>query len=546
VLCKPAQPNGCLVLDVVNRGRPIALRMLGKQWLLSRGYTVAMCGWQDDLPHTPDVIGARLPEALDTEGRPLTGLVRSVQQPDGASMRLPLGDAFSSVAHVGYRPADLADPHARLIERNYPWGPWRELPREAWRFTPDGHAIESGTAFVAGKLYEVIYTAQGAVVTGAGMAANRDLAAYLRNHSGGQIQHVVAVGASQTGRFLRQLVYLGMCTDEQGQTAIDGVLAHIAGARQTEVNWRFGQSSYNGPDSMSSQFPYSDVVRVDTVTQRSDGLLARATASGNVPKIMHVNSSAEYWGPQNAALIHTTPDGSADVEIPQDVRIYHFAGTDHFGQGLPLRNAPGGHYSNSIDYTPLLRAAFSNLHRWIADASPPPPSRYPRLGDGTLVSFERVASVFAKLPGPDVPPHRNPLRRLDFGPLSAPGIVTQLPPGEGPFYPQLVPAVDADGNEISGIRHPDVTVPLATYTGWLPRPAEISGSDMPLPAVGATIPFSRQVVADRYRSREAFVDQVHAAAEDLASGGYLLAEDVASVVASSATRFDQFTRRHDQ
>jgi hypothetical protein len=382
--------------------------MLGTDWLLQRGYTVVMCGWQHDLPHMPELLGARLPEALEDD-KPVMGIVRSTQQPNQPTRVLPLGDIAGSIAHSGYRPADLADPTACLIERDYPWGPWREIPRDCWQFAPDGASVEYAEGCVPGKLYEVIYTAVGAPITGAGLAANRDLVSFLRygsseqgNPCARQFDHALAFGASQTGRFLRQFLYLGMCHDESGLLATDGVMVHIAGARQLEANWRFGQSSYNGPDSMSSLFPFSDVVQTDLVTGRTDGLLRRAHELGKRPKIMRINSSAEYWGPQNAALIHVTPDGTADAAVPENVRIYQLAGCDHFANSLPLTNAVAvlgslraPYYLNSIDYTPLLRAAFVNLERWVSAGTPPPPSRYPRLADGSLVpcATVRAASI---------------------------------------------------------------------------------------------------------------------------------------------------------
>ena len=562
----PRRSNGCLILDVVNRGRPIALRMLGADWLLGRGYTLAMCGWQHDLPASAQMLGARLP-AASHHHRPITGLVRSVQQPNAPTRTLPLGDGLSSVAHVGYTPVDGTDPTARVVERDHPWGPSRDLPRDRWRFATDGSAIESDAEFTPGKIYEIIYTAVGPPITGAGLAANRDWASFLRyataeqgNPCAQQIRHVIAFGASQTGRFLRQFVYLGMCEDEHDRTAVDGVLTHIAGARQIETNWRFGQSSYNGADSMGALFPFADATFTDPVTDITDGLLRCSTSRGWAPKLMHVNSSAEYWGPQNAALIHVNPDGSRDADIPESVRIYHLAGCDHFANRLPLtdRLAPMGdvrtpYYLNSIDYTPLLQAVFSHLADWVTAGTPPPPSRYPRLSDATLVPCDAVAAVFARLPGPGVPPHRNPLKRLDFGPHVTSGVATRMPADAGAAYPELAPAVDADGNEISGIRHPDVSVPLATYTGWHPRPRAIGGPDMPLPALGATLPFARtpaqratagdprRSIAERYPSRAAYLASIRAAADTLVADGYLLSESVEALLAASAERYRAFT-----
>jgi hypothetical protein len=58
-------------------------------------------------------------------------------------------------------------------------------------------------------------------------------------------------------------------------------------------------------------------------------------------------------------------------------------------------------------------------------------------------------------------------------------------------YTPLVPVVDADGNETSGILLPDIAVPRGTYTGWniykAPHPAgELADRDGTFLAFAAT------------------------------------------------------------
>ncbi|MGE3986077.1 MAG: alpha/beta hydrolase domain-containing protein, partial [Dehalococcoidia bacterium] len=289
-----------------------------------------------------------------------------------------------------------------------------------------------------------------------------------------------------------------------------------------------------------------------------DGLLRLAIARGKAPKIMHVNTSCEYWGSQ-AALIHLTPSCDADTSLPENVRIYLLAGTQHISTGLPLAKvAPetghGYYHLNTIDYRPLLRALITNLDDWATRGVEPPASSYPRLNDGTLVTRESVRSKLAgELPGPGVPEHCPPVLRLDFGPDAVQRHVAEvLPPKVVQELPGLVPAVDDDGNELVGIRHPDVAVPLATYTGWNPRHASIGGTTQLLRSNGATIPFARDIVEAeatsdlrrsieaRYEGKDSYLQQVRAAAEALVGERLLLADDVDGVVEYSSLRWDDF------
>jgi hypothetical protein len=177
-------------------------------------------------------------------------------------------------------------------------------------------------------------------------------------------------------------------------------------------------------------------------------------------------------------------EGTNDVAPSASVRIYHFAGTQHSSGTLPLTDinpqvdgARGQQNFNSVDYTPLLRAALVRMDRWLTEEEAPPPSRYPCLVDGTAVLPEQPEGVFKAFPGVDFPAHLPQVRRLDFGSDADRGVVTKLPPEVGQTYLHFVPAVDQDGNEVSGVRLLDLTVPLATYTGWNLRHPQIGAPD---------------------------------------------------------------------
>ena len=248
-----------------------------------------------------------------------------------------------------------------------------------------------------------------------------------------------------------------------------------------------------------------------------------------------------------------------DATVPDNVRIYHLAGTQHFGTPLPLTTVSPSdglkacYAYNCVDYRPLIRASLVNLDRWASLGTPPPPSRYPSERDETAMDRETLRDAFPKIPGVTLPQNLTPVARYDFGPDVGQGRTTQLPPKFGAPYPALVPSVDADGNEVSGIQLPDVAVPLATYTGWNLRHREIGGEGQILYLAGATLPFPRTAserrakgdprasIDERYASREVYLEQVLLTAKKLAAEGYILEGEVDRIVQESSTRYDTFT-----
>ncbi|MCH8191993.1 MAG: hypothetical protein IIC80_11665 [Chloroflexi bacterium] len=582
-----ARANGRLLVDIPNRGRPTALRMLdirpadpsplgelraGDGWLLQRGYTLVCCGWQHDVPAGQGLIGIQAPFALEG-GQPIKGKVMCEFQPNVPANVQVLASEMAGTAHTPYPTADVDDPTATLTERDYAFGPPRVIERDRWRFArpdrdrvvPDPTRVYFADGFKPGKRYEVVYTTSGSPVTGVGFAATRDMASFLRfapasqgNPCAGSLRSVYAFGASQSGRFLRHLLYLGLCEDEEGRLAFDGLLPHIGGGRMTEANWRFGQPSYLGPCSVINLFPFSDVEQTEPTTGVTDGVQSRAAARGKLPKVIYTNSSAEYWGSQ-AGLLHTDLKTSADVAVPDYTRIYAFAGTQHVGAPLPLTdsqpyNANRAAYPlNSINYWPLVRAALVNLDAWVCDGVDPPPSRHPRVDERTAVDRSSLRKEFARLPNVSLPQRLQPAARLDYGAETRQGRAVRLPPNMAETYPALVSNVDGDGNEVAGIRHPEVEVPLATYTGWNGRHPQIGGADQALFLAGSTLPFPRTAtereasqdprpsIAERYPDQDAYVNRVEAAARKLVSDRYLLEEDVGPIVRDAARRYIELT-----
>jgi len=577
--------SGRILLDVVNRGNTVAVPNfnratrpaftaesdpnppidVGDGFLMKRGWVVISCGWQGDVPRIPGLLRMLTPEARDAEGRPLRGHVYSELQSMGPVGHFQLSDR----GHLPYPAADLEEREALLTVSDQPDGPATVIRRERWRFArveagrvvPDASHIHLDGGFEKGRLYRITYTAVGAPVVGLGMAALRDSVCWLKHGSAalgnpapGLLRWAYAYGRSQTGRLLRTFVYEDLNQDDEGREALDGIIANVAGGMRGEFNQRFGQNSKDRNHMMAHLFPFTAEPAIDPETGVKDALHARLDARGSRLRVFYTNSSAEYHR-GDASLIHTDPDGRQDAQPSPSVRVYHFAGTEH-GLGLwpptdtQLAPAdPTGPVEHSqnlrgvVDYSPLLRACLVHLDRWVVEGVEPPPSRHPRLGDGTGVPPEHLAPVLARIPGAYYPRHHAKPRRLDWA---------TMPPRPGPAFGSLVSAVDRDGNEIGGIVLPELAVPLATHTGWNLRHPDIGGALQRLVFAGATIPFARTraeraasgdprpCVEERYASCADYLERVRAAARSLAREGYLLDEDIELSVAAAARFWDHF------
>jgi hypothetical protein len=566
----------CLLLDVPNRGRKVALGMFnstirtpdpttaedfGNGFLLRHGYTIAWCGWQHDVPRRDGLMTMNVPAAAG-----VSGLVRCQLRPNIATDVLPLADRY----HLPYSAADLEDASARLTVRAHGGAPAETVPRNAWRFArrdgdqllPDARHLHLASGFVPGHIYEFIYRSENPPLAGLSLLAIPDVAAWLRYASRGEgnpcaseIERSYVFGVSQSGRFLRHMLYLGITEDETGRAAFDAVIPHVAGARRGEFNLRFGQPSLNATRAVGSLFPFNAGLQRDPVTGAHDGLLARLNARGRVPKVVLTNSSAEYWR-GDASLIHTDVKASEDVEPPAGVRVYLFAGTQHTPGALPPLDADpntgsrGLHRFNVVDYAPLLRAVLVNLDRWVREGIEPPDSAFPRLADGTAVRGESTAAAFRRIPGTRFPDRLVHPARLDFGPDIAQGVASKLPPEAGEEFPTLVPAIDEDGNEIAGIRPLELLSPLATFTGWNPRHPDQGAPGDLMQMMGSTLPFARTraerersgdprpCIEERYPSREAYIEHVRASVQSSVRARHVLAEDVDAIVERAAKRYD--------
>ncbi|MBM4416976.1 MAG: hypothetical protein FJ033_01460 [Chloroflexi bacterium] len=587
----PARARRSLLYFVVNRGRlglpmnrpavqpePVDRFDYGDGFLMCHGWTVGMAGWQWDVEPRPGLIGLDAPQAMEGD-RPIQGEILVQFQPNEphpdellAHMPLHPPPGKLSWAHRPYPAADLDDPRARLTVKAWPGGPRYAIERSRWRFArdvggrpvPDDRYVWLEGGFQPGLVYELVYRTRICPVVGTGLLATRDCISFLRygtaaegNPLAGVIDVAHGFGVSQCGRFLRQFLYDAQNLDESGRVVFDGVIPDVAGARRGEFNHRFAQPSSQHAFGFGHMPPFTDGDVFDPVTGVTDGLLRRQRERGGVPKVITPNTSSEYWR-IDCSLIHTDPTGAHDVEPPPGSRVYLMAGTQHGPGTLPLNDltpagARGAHSFDVVDYMPVLRAMLESLDRWVRDGVEPPPSVFPRLADGTAVPREHVLEKLARIPGvttldPALLPR---LARVDLGPEASRGIGC-FPARAGATYASYVSDVDESGNEVCGIRLPDLTAPVGSHLGWIPRHVSQGGLGQGVDMYGSTIPLPatraererrddpRLAIGERYRDREDYLARVRAAAEELARQRYLLVEDVEVVVANCAVRYDAF------
>ena len=556
-LLHPERVGSTLLYDVPNRGSKVALSFLnearvatagepgyprdaadvGNGFLLRRGYTLVWSGWEPLFPKRPGALSAELPAAR--------GIGPQRIRDEFVFGIFP--GAVPDFAPLSHPTADLDPAGARLTVRERQGDPRRELPSSSWRFLDSRRIalVPDGLRFAPAAIYDFWYRAGDPKVLGVGFAATRDLVSFLRNEpadrggrpnplarSGALPARALAFGVSQSGRFLRHFLELGMNRDARGRRVFDGLLPYIGGAGKVFANHRFGQpgrtaGQHIGRDFPENWFPFAHARLEDPLTRIRAGLL-RGDESD--PLVIEVNTSTEYWQ-KGASLLHTEPHGRRDLTPPAGVRLFLIAGTEHAGGAID-RSQTCANPGNPHRPAAALRALLVALDEWVSDGREPPASRIPKLADGSLVELQDWR--FPRIPGAGVAPRMNRIR---------PPVDWVDPPASdaGPFYAARVPAVDTDGNERAGVALPPVAVPLGTYTGWNVFREGYPTGDLcgrsgsflafaPTPQARAEIGDPRASILERYPTRADYVARVEAAAHALADERLLLAEDVSAYV----------------
>jgi hypothetical protein len=320
----------------------------------------------------------------------------------------------------------------------------------------------------------------------------------------------------------------------------DGVWAHVAGAGRGSFNQRFAQPSRDGQPIANVFYP-TDVFPFTGVEE----VKAR-------PKVFYTNGSYEYWG-RAASLIHTSPDGKQDAPIPSATRIYFNTSAQHGPGQFPPARTNTRNLSDPLDYRWQMRALLAAMNAWLKDGKEPPASRYPRIATGELVARGKLAFPALAALTPPRAPHTP--YHLDFGPdFATKGIATIEPPQKGEPFQTLVPQVNSDGIDRSGIRLPEVEVPLGTYTGWNFRDAKLGAPDEMIAFTGSFLPFAqteeqrraandpRPSLAARYTDKATYLSKIDAVTNTLVQDGFLLPQDAPKLHDRASQQWDYVTK----
>ncbi len=546
---------------------PVTLEHAGNGFLMRQGYTWVTSGWQGDLVPWKDGMVLDVPVAKD-DGSPIRRRVRTeicVNRP-GVHSRPLSGDPRVR----GYAAATQDTADAELTVRMHSYGAREIIPPSEWAFAVEDAGGGDGPAnvmpsashlhlpggFVPGAIYELVYTARDPLVLGLGFAAVRDLVSFLRYEEvdgagdanpladGSGVAKAYAWGRSQSGRFLRDLVYQGFNEDERGRPVFDAIAPHASGGGRMFLNYEFARpvtSCQQHTNQLEPElFPFAYNIMEDPQTRREDGILKRPATD---PLVIHTQTSTEYWQ-KRGSLAHTDGRGN-DVSLPDGVRVYLISSAQHNAPyGTRAERAKTRHRSNPLSIGPAFRALIVAMDRWATDGTAPPPSSVPRAADGTQVRPESLGKGFPAIPGVSCTGLHNRQLFLDYGEGVARGLIDARPkaPPDGAGYTVMVPAVDADGNDVAGIRLPWITVPVATYTGWNLQSDELAdgelagllGSSIPLPRSRAEREASgdpRLSLEERYASVDDYLERVREQIGALVEARYMLAEDADALLA---------------
>jgi hypothetical protein len=530
---------------------------LANAFLWPRGYTTVWSGWEDLGSTGGLTASATLPIARNPDGSTITGPAYEYIVTGGATFGL------------AYPAASPDKSQAKLTHRVHLDDPPVVVPDSGWDYANAGlTAIKLTTGnFVANDIFEFSYTAKDPKVAGIGFAAVRDFNSFLKyaaaddfgtaNPLAGDVTRIYTEISSQPGRLLNDFRHLGFNEDEGGRKVFDGHMQWVAAGDGINMNYRWSQSGRterNRQDHLYLEglFPFANNTTFDPISGTTDGRYRKCETNGTCPLAMEFYSSNEYWV-KPASLMHTDPMGTADLPDHPMSRLYLLSSKQHGGAGNPTSKGACQMFLNPLDSAPVQRALWVALDEWSTQDIAPPASRVPKLSDRTMVPPLPQSGVgFPNIPGVTYTGLQTTRYRLDYGPtFYASGVPTINPPvmtppyqdnpANGPIYPSYVPTTDSDGNEIAGIRLPELTAPLATYTGWNLRSGvwandgcEGSGGYVPFAKTKAERMASgdpRPSVEERYPTFAEYASAVMRGIDDLVKDRLLLCEDTADMQA---------------
>jgi hypothetical protein len=540
---------------------------LENAFLMPRGYTLVWSGWEPLVPlanlGTNLTAAVALPIAVNPNGSTITGPAYEYNTSASFGLSYPAATLDKSMATLTHRV--LLDDVPQVI------------PTANWQYNAAGTAVSplgAGTS-VPNDIYEFSYIAKDPTIAGLGFAAVRDLNSWIKygtaaegNPLASYVQRIYTEISSQPGRMLNDFRHLGFNEDESGRKVLDGIMNWISAGSGIGMNYRFSQSGRterNRQDHLYPEnvFPFANVSTMDPFTGITDSRYAKCqtTAVNTCPLGVEIYSANEYWV-KTASLLHTTADGAMDLPDSPYSRDYFISSMQH-GTGNATSRGNCQQFGNPLSSNPVQRALFLALDKWTFGTAPPP-SMVPRLDNGTMKlpaftgfptdipdPFGETLSGKVTYTGLKTTRHRFNLGAgfyttgipSIFPPVITPPIEieTTLPlPGNvnGPVYPSYAPVTDSDGNDIAGVRLPDVTVPLATYTGWGLRRAPQTNDGCE--STGQFIPFAatttaritsgdpRPSVTERYPTFEVYDSLVKSALNAMIQQRTELCEDAPS------------------
>jgi alpha/beta hydrolase family protein len=575
--------NRKVIFDFNNRGEmriailnglaannnPTTAADAGTGFVYNMGYTVVSTGWD--------------PGAAGGDSMTIGQVV--AHNRDGTSITGPsyeyivFDNATTSSSPLTYAAATLDKTKAKLTARALLDDMPVVVPDSGWTYNATGTAISLTTGnFQQSWIYDFTYTAKDPIVAGIGLAAPRDFTSFLRNSNKddfgnpnplkGDVRQVYTYSISQPSRTLNDLVYYGFNEDEKGRQVFDGILSHTAGGAGDAINYRFaqpGRTERNRQNHLYPEgvFPFSHQLQIDPLSGRLDGRDVRCFLTNSCPKRFEMNTSNEYWV-KAGSLLHTDVIFGSDLPDPPNARFYLFSGLSH-GVGSATNRSTCQQFTNPTSPYPGHRALLIALDDWVTKGKDPPASRIPRKRDGNVAiahtrpGFQTGTVSAADLGWPAIPGVTytgviTTRYALDWGPkFRTEGIISNYPPSVSgrPSYPLFVSKVDADGNEVAGVRMPPVSAPLATTTGWGIRRAGFGANDG-CEANGQNIPFQKTKAArlaagdprlsleERYGTKANYVTAVTNAANALKRDRFLLQADVDAYIAeaNATTAFD--------
>jgi len=563
-----ANGNGKLFMEVNNRGgklygsfnlsgggnNPTTAADAGEAFIMNRGYSLAWNGWDPSAPPGGDRLTVTVPVATDG----------GATIPGPSYEYIVFDNATTTSCALAYPAASLDKAQASLTVKAHLQDPAVVIPAAGWDYNAAGTAISlTSGPFAQSAIYEFTYVAKEPRVAGLGLAATRDFVAFLKhattddfgnaNPLAGHAQKAYAFTISQPARYLNDFNTYGFNEDDSGTTGrqvFDGILNWLGGGSGVAINYRFAQTARTERNRQNHRyaeapFPFAWPTMTDPYTGKVAGRGVECALTNTCPKVFEVNSSNEYWV-KTGSLLHTDPLGNNLPRDPENVRFYLLSGLEHTVGGGPPTPGTCQQIRNTTDPNPALRALFVALEQWVEQGVAPPRSEVP--GPGTSVYSTAVgngvgvipqaALGFPSIPGVTYTGVITVRHLFNFGPQFDDGILSINPPDfSGPVYPSYVSRVDADGNEIAGVRLPPVEAPIATTTGWGLRAAAFGGPDG-CEASGQWIPFKttraerlaagdpRKSLEERYKSHADYVAAVAKAARKLETRRFLLPFDV--------------------